>query len=69
MKHGILPAALAFLMAGTLAAGSFAVAQTAQPAAPDANQPPAATAPAHTPDPQRQAAQSSRIRAASSPLF
>jgi protein CpxP len=54
MKHGILPAALTFLMAGTLAAGSLAVAQTA--AAPDANQPPAATAPAHTPDPQRQTA-------------
>lgn len=56
MKHGILPAALTFLMAGTLAAGSLALAQTAQPAAPDANQPPAATAPAHTPDPQRQTA-------------
>lgn len=56
MKHGILPAALTFLLAGTLAGGSLAVAQAAQPSTPDASQPPAATAPAHTPNPQRQAA-------------
>ena len=56
MKRNILPAALTFLLAGTLAGGSLAVAQAAQPTTPDASQTPTATAPAHTPNPQRQAA-------------
>ena len=55
MTRSTLHTALALILTGTLAAGSLALAQSVQ-----STTPPAATAPAHTPNPHQQALRISR---------